>query len=220
MKHTVYRLIVVSLAVVVLMVGVVSVASAQEPDEVIGMAAERLMSAESMSVGLDVSGAMMDQAGAGVGLAVDIAFPDKLKVMVGLDAAGFPVEVGVLRYGMDTYVMYPFSSIWQKLPYKATYAMDPTFLMLALAFVPEQDISVAMEDGMYRLTVPSIGHWKTEAGAITTGSVDVWVDEATSELTKVVVTQVDMGSGMETVWTITMSNYDGVTIEEPEAVIF
>jgi hypothetical protein len=219
MKHTVYRLIVVSLALMVLMAGVVPVASAADPDEVLGMAAMRLMSTESVSVGLDLSGGVVEQAGA-IGVGVDVAFPDKMKVVVNIDAAGFPVQVGVLRYGTDTYVMYPFSTLWQKLPYKATYAMDPTFLMLALAFMPEQEIQMASEDGKYHLTMPTIGNWQTPNGAVTGGSVDMWVDEATSELTKVVFTQVDMGSGMETMWTIAVSGYDSVTVEEPEAVIF
>lgn len=159
----------------------------------------------------------------------DLVRPDSLRALVKLSSFGVVTQVGLIRYGADTYVTNPINQRWEKLPSEWGWYIDPT-----LPFHPEYGVpailptidlnKVGIEelDGEphYHLNATTEGDylaWWT-LGMIPEGAVvvDVWIDTETLMLRQIRMVELASNPDNPTVWQIQLSAFDvPVEIEPP-----
>lgn len=159
----------------------------------------------------------------------DLVRPDNLRALVKLSSFGVITQVGLIRYGTDTYVTNPINQRWEKLPPEWGWYIDPTMLFHpeygVPAILPTIDLDkVGVEDiegqPAYHLHATAEGEyiaWWT-LGMIPEGVVvvDVWIDAETLLLRRVTMVETASDPDDPTTWHIELSAFDEpVQIEPP-----
>jgi lipoprotein LprG len=203
---------------------VATATSALSPLEIVTLAAEAMLSIESLHFDIERDGAL-----AYIDTGQMLAFkraegefrpPDQMRVIVRVITAFTPVEIGMVVLGDDQYATDPVTGEWGRLP--AEWGQ----FNLVVLFAPETGLQRLLKDGIFDLMLVGIEeiegqpHYRISGRvrgermrAMTLGfigqddvEVDVWIDTENKQAHRIRIVEPGTDPEDPTTWTLEFSD--------------
>ena len=150
------------------------------------------------------------------GIEGNVAKPDRMSSQINVKSLGLDMAVTVVKVGANTYMNNPLVGGWQQLPAEESQALDLAVLFDTQTGLPavltRYESTIAGVDSFngqpaYHLVVANTSDVLIPATQGAT-AVEVWVDQTSMLIQRMVLTGLEPNSGQLAVWTVDMSAFD------------